>query len=664
MGRKQRLQSVKGVKKSSNASPRTRINAVIADWKNGVSKKDACSKHGVNRETLDRYIKVYNIRNRSSGDYDLISKGRPNTVKIIVAIMKESVAHAKRSLKQMHSLSSYTKDAKKELLKLQHNQLMPLPKISKSTYTRAWIESCGTEPIKCSDSYAGRAQAIMDWRNAVGCAATWFTLLNIKKQVKSCNVWSGDDVAVVINPDSGKLQVVRITKAERDRLNKLHLTPGAKPVEKAQTEAMNVVCKCFNMVNAEGTRGPVTAKLLDYNFKWDNPDKFMAIYRVNKLMHLYVACVNKKHPQYSEIAYFEELLLQVIVPFVRTHRDINRGNGEGVVEWSSQQNSPGVASQIVAEFDDGERIIFTLDGNYPGIEAIIRRVGAIMNENDIEVFKWAGGCTLTEQPADVADSHKEFHKTASGEVFKTDDFGAPSEFMAKFITFMGTICSDTARLHTHQRFCRHFEWMVDKAWTKYGITQGWRISGLWPYDASKILAGWGGWELVSTENAQKIVDLCTDVDGDAFHEIGKAKYLEDETAQSIFGDLIEDEDFKEYMSDKPATITPNNMRCLMMNTKAFDSDVSFMERLWEHRSRSAARLQSALGEVIDGVQMCICGVKMPKNVANHIDTAAHKTNCRKKGVVDVAAAVPVPVFEAPAAPEASEERVFEEEELL
>ena len=289
------------------------INAAIADWKNGLSKLDACGKNGVTRPTLNRYIKHYNIRNKSPGDYDIIPKGRPNIVKRIVSIMKESVAKAKRSIKQMHTEFSYTKEAKEELTNQQINAIMPLPKISKATFTRAYTASCGSEVIKCSDSYAGRAQAIMDWRNAVGCAATWYTLLNIKKQVKAWNLWSGDDVAVVINPESGKLQVVRITKAERDRLNKLHLTAGAKPVESTTTEANNVVCKCFNLVNAEGTRGPVTAKLLDYNFKWDDPDKFMAIYCVNELMHLYVACVNKKHSKYNEIDDFEELLIKVIV---------------------------------------------------------------------------------------------------------------------------------------------------------------------------------------------------------------------------------------------------------------------------------------------------------------------------------------------------------------
>ena len=157
-----------------------KINAAIADWKNGLSKLDACVKNGVTRPTLNRYIKHYNIRNKLPGDYDIIPKGRPNIVKRIVSIMKESVAKAKRSIKQMHTERSYTTEAKVELQNMQINAIMPLKKISKATFNRAYIESCGSERIKCSDSFAGRAQAIMDWRNAVGCACTFHTLLHIR----------------------------------------------------------------------------------------------------------------------------------------------------------------------------------------------------------------------------------------------------------------------------------------------------------------------------------------------------------------------------------------------------------------------------------------------------------------------------------------------------
>jgi hypothetical protein len=534
---------------------------------------------------------------------------------------------AKDSIKQMHTLRTFTKESKQLLQNQQVNALMPLKKISKSTFSRAYALSCGEEKMKCSDSYSGRAQALLDWRNPIGTCATWNCCLSLRKPVKPCNIWSGDDVAVVINPDTQRLQIVRITKAERDRLNRLHLTPGAMASDSPETEASNVVCKCFNLVNAEGYRGPITAKLLDYNFKWpENPDQWCAFYPVNKMENLFVACVNRKHPNYNEVTYFEDLFVKVILPFVVEYRDKKRGRKIAAIHSQASQSPNG---GIVVDFDDGERIIVTLDGNYPGIEAIIARVGKIMNEVGVEAFKWAGGTTLVEQPADVADSHKEFHKAAASETFRYDEHGAPTKEMEDFIEFFKMLGPTGARLHTHVRFLRHFEWMVDKAWTKHGITEGWRISGMWPFNAANILGGWGGWKHVPTEKAQQIVDLCTDVNGDAFHEIAKDKFLDDLKAQNIFGHLIEDDEYKIYMTDKAPNVATSNMRSLMMNTKAFNDDCSYMEMIWEQRRISEARLQAALGEVIEGVQMCICGAKLPKDVAKHLNTKLHKEKCRK-----------------------------------
>jgi hypothetical protein len=610
MGKKQRLTTKKGKKVSPNVSVKTRVNAALADFKKGKqgnTKESISRRHGVAVSRLNRYIKHYKIQkgDASTACYELLSRGRPNKVKNIVTIMDKPVKIAKASIKSRHTQKMFTKEAKKLLQQSQIKALAPVPNYSKSTWTRAYISSYGAEKIKCSESYS----------------------------------WSFDDVAVTVNPSTQKLQIVRITKEERARLNKWHLTPGAMPDPDRETEASNVVYKMFNSVNAAGFRGPLITKMLDHDFKWDgNEDQWMAIYRINNEMALYVACVNRNHPKYCEIEYFENIFIKVIIPFVKEYRDLHSTRGKpAVVQMHSQESmSPdGVRSTEIVFDVNGDRILITADGYYPGIEAIIRKVGAIMNENGIEAFKWAGGCSLVEQPADVADSHANIHKAAASDTFRDDEDGAPTDRVRDFIDFLPKLGSKGARLHTHQKFLRHLEWMVDKAWTKRGITEGWRISGMWPYDASRILHGWGGWEHIETEVAGKIIALCTDLDGEAFHSIARHKYLQDEKAQEIFGHLIEDEDFKSFMSDKISTTAPTNMRSLMLTTKAFDDDCSYMQRLWELRSAAAARLLAARGEVLNGVQMCICGAKLPKCVGSHLNTQAHKTNVRKKGIEDV-----------------------------
>ena len=166
----------------------------------------------------------------------------------------------------------------------------------------------------------------MDWRNPVGVAATYFTCLNLRQQIKPWNLWSFDDVAVTVNPTTQNLQIVRISKEERARLNKWHLNPGAMPDPDKETEASNVVYKMFNSVNAAGFRGPLITKMLDHDFKWDGKDdQWMAIYCINQTMAaLYIeTCVNRKQPKYCEIEYFESMFIKVIMPFVKQHRDLH-----------------------------------------------------------------------------------------------------------------------------------------------------------------------------------------------------------------------------------------------------------------------------------------------------------------------------------------------------
>ena len=490
MGKKQGLTSKKGKKVSPNVSVKTRVNAALADFKEGKqgnTKKSISRRHRVAVSLLNRYIKHHKIQkgDKSTACYELLSRGRPNKVKNIVAIMAKPVKIAKATIKSQHTQKMFTKDAKKLLQQSQTNALAPVPKYSKSTWTRAYIESYGDEKIKCSESYSKRSLSILDWRNPVGCAATFFCCLNLRQQIKPWNLWSFDDVAVTVNPSTQKLQIVRITKEERARLNKLHLTPGAMPDPDRETEASNVVYKMFNSVNAAGFRGPLITKMLDHDFKWDgNEDQWMAIYRINKEMALYVACVNRNHPKYCEIEYFENIFIKVIIPFVKEYRDLHSTQGKpAVYQMHSQEStSPdGRRSTEIVIGINGDRILITADGYYPGIEAIIRKVGAIMTENGIDAFKWAGGCSLVEQPADVADNHANIHKAAASDSFRDDEDGAPTDKVLAFIEFLPTIGPKGARLHTHQKFLRHIEWMVDKAWTKRGITEGWRISGMWPF---------------------------------------------------------------------------------------------------------------------------------------------------------------------------------------
>jgi hypothetical protein len=78
MGKKQRLTTKKGKKVSPNASVRTRVNAALADFKEGKqgnTKKSICKRHGVAVSLLNRYIKHPNVQkgDASTACYELLT---------------------------------------------------------------------------------------------------------------------------------------------------------------------------------------------------------------------------------------------------------------------------------------------------------------------------------------------------------------------------------------------------------------------------------------------------------------------------------------------------------------------------------------------------------------------------------------------------------------
>ena len=363
-GKRQPLKRVKGKKESPNVSSRLALNNAITMFKQGATKVAACLQWGLNRCTFDHYIKTYSIE---AGDkntilYEELPKGRPTIIKNIVAIMKHEVAISKKSVKQHLTGRAFKKSALKLLAAAQTNALQTLPIISKSSWERAYSSSCGSKKLKVSSSYSDRAYSLCDWRNAFSCCVCWFVFLKIGK-VHACNVWSGDDVAVILNPMNQRLQVVRVTKEEHADLRARHLTVGAAKDKDRPSEATNFVAKLFNVVNAEGTRGPIIAKLLDNDFKWTDSSRWMKIYPVNKSEHLFVACVNKSHPKHCEIEYYEHIFTLVLVPYFVRHRKAKFVAGQFS---QNSLSSPMASAQIELEDQDGQRIIFTMDGAYPG----------------------------------------------------------------------------------------------------------------------------------------------------------------------------------------------------------------------------------------------------------------------------------------------------------
>ena len=130
------------------------------------------------------------------------------------------------------------------------------------------------------------------------------------------------------------------------------------------------------------------------------------------------------------------------------------------------------------------------------------------------------------------------------------------------------------------------------------------------------------------------------MNGDACQQVLQHKLLDDLSCETIFGPLIEDDDFKQFKRDKHWDATPMNQRCVMMTTPSFDNQCTYLQGILDARKADEARLLAARGEVINGIQYCICGNKLPKDVGKHLQTQLHERGCRKKGIWQVVQELP------------------------
>ena len=177
------LKYKKGKKKSPNFSPRQAVNRAIELYKQGMSKVTCSNTSGVCRSKLDRYLEHYDIQigDQERVNYGLLPVGRTNFVDTIVEVMMQSVSTANKSVKGKFTARVYEKKAKTLMTEAQTNAFQTLPKVSHKSFGRAYRKSCGDKKLRVSSSYADRAVALCDYRNALSCCVTWFVCLNVEK---------------------------------------------------------------------------------------------------------------------------------------------------------------------------------------------------------------------------------------------------------------------------------------------------------------------------------------------------------------------------------------------------------------------------------------------------------------------------------------------------
>ena len=312
------------------------------------------------------------------------------------------------------------------------------------------------------------------------------------------------------------------------------------------------------------------------------------------------------------------------------------------VGGSDSPNFSDNEASAVYVLQPGERVaraILTFDGAYEHIEAIMS--GSLADhcrKHNIGLFKWAAGCSLVQQPADVCKCHKLLHA-----YFKKPHFVYNVEVFAKdlkgaFKPIMYLLDQHKAK-STFMRFFFHLPDALASSFLPASLREGYSVCGVHPFDVPKIMSGWnpGGARAKSSWNRllQEEQDYVL-VAIEALSKIAREKgfvsdeeiesYVVDEARGLTLGQLMEDANIPEYLKcqiggtrESPGKGI-NRRRCILMTHASW--------LLKERRDVRALppKVVDKYGKDFE-LKLCKCGSKAFSSAANHVKLDKHQKHC-------------------------------------
>lgn len=259
-------------------------------------------------------------------------------------------------------------------------------------------------------------------------------------------------------------------------------------------------------------------------------------------------------------------------------------------------DSAALPSRLYNTLDD-VRAVLTLDGEIEQIEYILQKIAS--KHKGIEFFKFSGGCSPHQQPNDVMKSFSivkilEKSRRYDDTIIKPNWYDRYEGIFNKKKIF------SPASRHSILRFLRNLPTILDEAYSIHNIQDGWRKTGLLPYNPEVILGHWPFHQYLTHQERKK---LCKAVialaviakrDGhigeadleshlaDAIGDGSRIKYRafdssDDESNSDSTGDIEDDSNDddeevepKKKRARKPLEQRPlNHGRCMWLNHVAF-----------------------------------------------------------------------------------------------
>jgi hypothetical protein len=492
-------------------------------------------------------------------------------------------------------------------------------------------------PVSADPATKDRTDALEDYRNPVACAAM-FTAIQ-KMNICPALLFGLDEVSCWLTQRGTKIRFCRYPK-EMLKEGKARKISAGTQVKKVQPRCMYIEC----LVNAEGDLVSTIVRCVDDSI----PKNKYILKTASASEDLFVCFVNK---DYDKAAYSKTMMTRVWLPKIRTRQEITTANlrpqsdAGSVPEFDSPQFSQGEARGEY-KLVDGEtvlRALLTFDGAYEHIEAIMSgSMADYCRKHNIGLFKFAAGCSLVQQPADVSKCHKLIHSYFKKPRFVYNVAVLRSNLKSSFQPVMNVLDRHKAKSLTKTAFIRFFHHLPDAlhcAFLPCNVCEGFNVCGLYPFDVEKIMSGWnpGGrnakstWSrLLPSERAYFLVAIET------LSEIALAKgFVSDDDIDYCIVDHSRGLTLGQVMEDAPI---PDYLKCQIGGTKENPGKGINRRRciLMTHASwllKERQDLRALPPKVVDKygkdfeLKLCKCGSKAFSSVANHVKLDKHQKHC-------------------------------------
>lgn len=352
-----------------------------------------------------------------------------------------------------------------------------------------------------------RAAAIEDYRNSIGCGAT-FTALQ-KMGISPALLFNVDEVGIYLDERTKKVRILRFPAGMVEAAKKRKLSPAE---QRRKTQPRMVYLEC--MTSAEGALIAVVVRVVENKMKADK----LILQQAES--NVYVAFVNSS---YDKAKYHATMMCRVWLKRIRTCQDQEtvRCRKDSSLELPVFDSPDYALAEDQPDFTvlGGEvkmRALLSFDGAYEHIEAIMKgSMAEYCRLHNIGLFKWAAGCSLVQQPNDVSKCHKILHAYFRKSGFRFFEDDGAVRLRSGYSSAMRVLQAHKATTkskQTFRRFFAHLPQCLAVSFTPDAISKGYADCGVYPFDVAKIMNGWnpGGknakssWQMLSSEEQQYI----------------------------------------------------------------------------------------------------------------------------------------------------------------